>query len=88
MAIGYRVSPTKTKTDILVASASCGVTVLMQQEYPHRQFTTVWCGVSYNERNKTYDRAFPASRTRVFLHGLLQPIRVFPRLENVNNGKE
>lgn len=34
MVIGYRASPTKTKTVILVASASCGVTVLTQQEIP------------------------------------------------------
>lgn len=80
MVIGYRASPTKTKTVILVASASCGVTVLTQQEYPHRQFTTVWCGVSYNERKSTNDRSLHASRTRIFLHGFLQSIWVFPRL--------
>lgn len=40
----------------------------------------MWCGVSYNERKSTNDRSLHASRTRVFLHGFLQPIRVFPRL--------
>ena len=34
MVIGYRASLTKTKTGILVASASCGVTVLTQQKIP------------------------------------------------------
>lgn len=45
MVIGYQASPTKTKTDILVASALCGVTVLMQQEYPHRLYTQ--CGAGF-----------------------------------------
>lgn len=45
MVIGYQASPTKTKTDILVASASCGVTVLTQQEYPHRLYTQ--CGAGF-----------------------------------------
>lgn len=34
MVIGYRASPTKTKTVILVVSVSCGVTVLTQQKIP------------------------------------------------------
>nr|DAY23290.1 MAG TPA: hypothetical protein [Caudoviricetes sp.] len=80
MVIGYRASPTKTKTVILVASASCGVTVLTQQKIPAPPVYTVWCGVSYNERKSTNDRSLHASRTRVFLHGLLQPIWIFPRL--------
>ena len=45
MVIGYQASPTKTKTDILVESALCGVTVLMQQEYPHRLYTQ--CGAGF-----------------------------------------
>lgn len=80
MVIGYQASPTKPKTVILVASASCGVTVLTQQKIPAPPVYTVWCGVSYNERKSTNDCSLHASRTRVFLHGLLQPIRVFPRL--------
>ena len=52
MVIGYQASPTKTKTVILVASASCGVTVLTQQKIPAPPVYTVWCGVSYNERNQ------------------------------------
>lgn len=43
MVIGYPASP--TKPDILVASASCGVTVLTQQEYPHRLYTQ--CGAGF-----------------------------------------
>lgn len=80
MVIGYQASPTKTKTDILVASASCGVTVLTQQKIPAPPVYTVWCGVSYNERNTTNDCSLHAFRTGVFLHGFLQSIWVFPRL--------
>ena len=84
MVIGYRASPTKTKTDILVASALCGVTVLTQQKIPAPPVYTVWCGVSYNERKSTNDCSLHASRTRVFLHGLLQSIWVFPWLDTDN----
>lgn len=48
----------------------------------------MWCGVSYNERKSTNDRSLHASRTSVFLHGLLQSVWILPRLENVNNDKE
>ena len=49
---------------------------------------TVWCGVSYNERKSTNDRSLHASRTRVFLHGFLQPIRVFPWLALSNQRRK
>lgn len=88
MVIGYQASPTKTKTVILVASASCGVTVLTQQKIPAPPVYTVWCGVSYNERKPTHDGSLHASRTRVFLHGFLQSIWVFPWLVHSNQQRK